>query len=80
MEELTKQGTIIFLRSREGSKSECDLPYLYCGRSEPLVLLYMENDNPFVNKGLTPYDGLRVTITGHVGRNDYFIVTQVNAI
>lgn len=80
MEQLTKQGTIIFLKAHEGSKSECNLPYLYCGREESLVSLYMENDNPFENKGLSQYDGLRVMVTGYVGRNSDFIVTQVNEI
>ena len=80
MEQLTKHGTIIFLTTHDGSKSECALPYLYCGKAEPLVPLYMENDNPFENNALTPFDGRRVTVTGYVGRNNDFIVTQVNAI
>lgn len=80
MEQESKQGTIIFLKAHAGSKSECELPYLYSGKSEPLVPLYMENDNPFENKGLVQYDGVRVAVSGSAGRNNDFIVTQVNAI
>lgn len=80
MEQETKQGTIIFLMAHTGSKSECSLPYLYCGKAEPLVPLYMEHDNPFENNGLAQYDGHRVTVTGHVGQGDAFVVTHVEAI
>ncbi len=80
MKQEAKQGIVIFLKAHAGSKSECDLPYLYSGRDAPLVSLYMENDNPFENTGLSQYDGVRVEVSGTAGRNNDFIVTQINVI
>lgn len=76
----TKEGVVVFLRSNEGSKSECILPYLYMGRTEPMLPLYLENDNPFENRGMTKYDGHRVRIDGKTSNNNVFIVNKINAV
>lgn len=80
MDSETKQGTVVFLKANSGSKSECCLPHLYVGKDTPILQLFMKNDNPFENKALLPYDGVRVRVEGCVGRNNDFIISRIETI
>jgi hypothetical protein len=80
MEEEVKEGVVIFLKSNEGSKSECSLPYLYLGKNIPLQALFMENDNPFENNGFLDYDGCRIRVFGKTSSDNFFVVNKIEAI
>lgn len=80
MEVQKKRGTVVFLKANEGSKSEGLLPRLYEGKDKPLLSLFLRNDNPFENKGLHPYDGVRVEVTGIIGSNGDLTVHEIKAI
>lgn len=80
MEQETKEGVVVFLKSNEGSKSECSLPYLYLGRAESLVPMFMENDNPFENNSFLPYDGCRVKAIGMMSSDNVFVVNKIETI
>lgn len=78
-EILVKKGTIVFLSSDVGSKSETKRPYLYQNR-EGCIPVLKEDDNPFENSGLDAYDGKLVEVTGLYGRGDYFIIATIKEI
>ena len=71
------QGTIVFLKANEGSKSEALVPFLYQGRDVPLQKVMRRNDNPFENNGFAPYDGKTVEISGEIAVSGTFIVDEV---
>lgn len=73
----TLSGVVIFQRTNAGSKSEALLPYLYRGKDEPLLPVYLKDDNPFENSGLTAYDGQSVTIVGAIERGK-FVITEIS--
>lgn len=56
-------GTVVFLLSNAGTKSEERIPFLYVNRNL-MYQLYLKGDNPFENKGFLPYDGKRVRVSG----------------
>lgn len=71
------QGTIVFLKANEGSKSEALVPFLYQGRDTPLQKIMLRDDNPFENKGFLSYDGKTVEISGNIAQSGTFIVDEV---
>ena len=71
------QGTIVFLKANEGSKSEALVPFLYQGRDVPLQKVMRRNDNPFENNGLLAYDGKAVEVLGRRKRNGTFVVELI---
>ena len=70
-------GTVVWWIENAGSKSEAALPHLYVGRETPPVVLMKEDDNPFENNSLQPYDGRRVTVVGERNANGVLIVESV---
>lgn len=70
-------GTLIFLPSNVGSKSEAVLPYLYRSRTEAPVRVLLKRDNPFENKGFDAYDGCHVALCGDFAPSGTFIVETV---
>jgi len=80
MENQSKIGTVMFLNSNAGSKSECVVPFLYCCKDEPLLRLFKANDNPFENNSLIPYDGMRVEVFGLPDHDSGFVVDQIKTI
>ena len=73
---LTKTGTVVFLETKKGSKSEGVYPHLY-ESSENCVRIRMKDDNPFENIKLRSYDGMRVTISGSIERGNIFIINSI---
>ena len=71
------QGTIVFLKANEGSKSEALVPFLYQSRDVPLQKVMRRDDNPFENNGFTPYDGKTVEISGEIAVSGTFVVDEV---
>ena len=71
------QGTIVYLKANEGSKSEALVPFLYQGRDLPLQKVMLHADNPFENKGFANYDGKKVEISGEVALSGTFVVDEV---
>ena len=74
MEQLT--GTVVFLLTNEGSKSESRLPFLYINKNE-IVKIYFHGDNPFENPTLQQYDGKTVEIRGKMKSNRSFVIEQI---
>ena len=62
-EPIEANGTIVFLLFNTGTKSEAKVPFLYIDR-DTMFKLFLKGDNPFENKGLLPFDGKRVHVTG----------------
>ena len=79
--DLTEQlrGTIIFLKSNVGSKSEGVFPCLYINK-EKMIKVYVKDDNPFENESFKKYDGKKVLLIGKFGRNNTFMVEEINKI
>ena len=77
--QVTLKGTIVFLLSDVGSKSESKRPFLYQD-SENCIPVFKENDNPFENDGLKAFDGKNVEITGRYGRGDVFYIADIKEI
>ena len=77
--EVVLQGTIVFLATNEGSKSEGVFPYLYQD-SETKIKIFREGDNPFENHGFDDFDGKRVELKGSLGRGNVFVVKEIKAI
>lgn len=78
-EDLTKlYGTIIFIRTAQGSKSERLAPFLYQNRDVEFLRLFLKNDNPFENNGLLQYDGRFVAITGSILPSGVFLVETID--
>lgn len=73
---LTKHGTVIFLSSKKGSKSEGLYPFLY-ESAEICSRIMLKDDNPFENTVLRSYDGQQVEIICHKGRNDILIIDSI---
>ena len=73
---LTKSGIVIFLEANKGSKSEGIYPYLY-ESAENCIRIMMQDDNPFENIKLRPYDGMRVIISGSIERGNIFIINNI---
>lgn len=70
-------GIVIFLKSNAGTKSEGTFPFLYVNK-DLIIKIYKEDDNPFENKELLPFDGKKVKIMGYEGRGETFVVTEIN--
>ena len=73
---LTKTGTVVFLETKKGSKSEGVYPHLY-ESSENCVRIRMKDDNPFENIELIPYDGKRVIVRGIMSQGNIFIINSI---
>ena len=71
------EGTLVFLNSFVGSKSESLQPYLYLGGGET-VRLFKTGDNPFEHESLRPFDGQRVVLTGNHNENQVFEVESIS--
>lgn len=71
-------GTVVFLKSNEGSKSEAVVPFLYRGRDMPLQRIMRKDDNPFENRGFVEYDGKVVDLYGELSNGKTFIATKVD--
>ena len=71
-----RRGTVIFLDSFAGSKSQSVLPYLY-ESVDSCVRIMLKGDNPFENAGLCPYDGKMVEIRCVKGRGNVFIAQDI---
>ena len=80
MERTTYSGTIIFLKTNEGTKSECLAPYLYRGKDEPPLSVMIKDDNPFENNALQSYDGQRVELSGIQTETTGFIADEIKSI
>lgn len=62
-EQIETAGTVVFLLFNVGTKSEAKVPFLYIDK-DTMYKLVLKGDNPFENKGLLPFDGKRVRVTG----------------
>ena len=62
-EPIEANGTIVFLLFNTGTKSEVKVPFLYIDQ-DTVYKLVLKGDNPFENKGILPFDGKRVRVTG----------------
>ena len=71
------QGTIVFLKANEGSKSEALMPFLYQGRDVPLRKVMLRDDNPFENNGFYSYDGKTVKVSGENALSGTFVVDEI---
>lgn len=74
------QGTIVFLKANEGSKSEAVLPFLYQKRNVPICKVMLRGDNPFENNGLSSYDGRWVELVGETALSGTFVVDEVRLL
>ena len=72
-------GTVIYLRTNEGSKSECVAPFLYQGRNVKPTRLVLKDDNPFENNGFIKYDGTVVSVSGQLSSNGTFVAESVDS-
>lgn len=70
-------GTVVFVKTNIGSKSEATVPYLKIGAETPLLKILLRNDNPFENKGMVAYDGKLVELTGELAPSGTFIVDEI---
>jgi len=75
--KIRMHGTIIFLKTNEGSKSEAFLPFLYRNREVPLQKVMLRDDNPFENNGFVPYDGKTIEISGEIALSGTFVVDEI---
>ena len=73
---LTKTGTVVFLETKKGSKSEGSYPHLYESAGN-CVRIMMKEDNPFENAELLPYDGKRVVVRGIMSQGNIFIINSI---
>ena len=71
------QGTIVFLKANEGSKSEALVPFLYQNQDAPLQKVMLRDDNPFENNGMSQYDGKAVKIFGEIALSGTFVVDEI---
>ena len=75
-EKIEISGTVVFIRSNTGSKSEATLPYLYANKDE-MTRILVNGDNPFENNMLIPFDGKRVTVLGNKKNNGTFVIENI---
>ncbi len=71
-------GTITYQVFAQGTKSECERPYLITENGDK-VLLYKKNDNPFENRGFAEYADRQVVLEGELV-NGVLHVETVEAI
>ena len=62
-EPIETTGTVVFLLSNIGTKSEGILPFLYVSQNT-MYKLHLRGDDSFEERGLFPYDGKRVIVSG----------------
>ncbi len=72
----TLVGTVIFIEKNIGSKSEGVFPFLYLNKDNRVPIM-LRNDNPFENRGLLPFDGKTVEVTGTTGRGGVFLISVI---
>lgn len=58
-------GIIEYKTFAKGSKSESLRPFI-CLENGSQILLYKKDDNPFENKGLTEFEGKKVSVEGEL--------------
>lgn len=73
---MTQQGTIVFMRTNIGSKSEGIKPFLYVGKGKFLDIWKSEDDS-MNGDMLAPYDGQQVTAHGEINDYDIFIIETI---
>ena len=62
-EPIEATGTVVFLLSNIGTKSEGVFPFLYVNQNTKYKL-HLRGDDSFEERGLFPYDGKRVKVSG----------------
>lgn len=62
-EPIETTGTVVFLLSNIGTKSEGVFPFLYVNRNT-MYKLHLRGDDSFEERGFRPYDGMRVKVSG----------------
>lgn len=62
-EPIEATGTVVFLLSNIGTKSERVIPFLYVSQNT-MYKLHLRGDDSFEERGLFPYDGKRVIVSG----------------
>lgn len=72
-------GTVVFLKTNLGSKSEGVFPFLYQDQDR-ITKIRLQNDNPFENRGLRPFDGKAVEIRGSAGRGNIFLISEIRPL
>lgn len=80
MEKQKLVGTVVFLKTNEGSKSEAIVPFLYQGKDSSPQRIMLREDNPFENNGLTAYDGKTVELAGAIAPSGTFLAETITAL
>lgn len=73
---MIQKGTIVFMRTNIGSKSEGILPFLYIGKGKFLEIWKSEDDS-MRGDMLVPYDGQQITAHGEINDYDIFIIETI---
>ena len=73
---MTQQGTIVFMRTNIGSKSEGIKPFLYVGKGKFLEV-WMSKDESLAGDMLAPYDGQQITAHGEINEYDIFLIEAI---
>ncbi len=76
---MTHQGTIVFMLTNIGSKSEGIKPFLYIGKGKFLEI-WMSGDESMSGDMLIPYDGQQIAVHGEVNDYDIFIIETIETI
>ncbi len=70
------QGTVVFMKSYIGTKSESIQPYLYIGNAK-FLRIYMKGDNPYENISIKALDGKLISIIGTIDENDILTIEKI---
>ena len=73
------KGKIIFMNANVGSKSEGRFPFLELEDGK-IVMIILENDNPFENTALVEFEDKLVEAEGEFNENNTFIATEVKEL
>lgn len=73
------QGTVIFLKSFLGTKSESVQPFLYLGNGE-IIRIFKPGDNPFENETLQNFDGKEVAVSGEVNEKGILEISSIGSV
>ena len=73
---MTQQGTIVFMHTNIGSKSEGIMPFLYVGKGKFLEI-WMSKDESLSGDMLVPYDGQQITAHGEINEYDIFLIEAI---
>lgn len=75
---MTHRGTIVFMLTNIGSKSEGIKPFLYKGKGEFLDIWIPEDDSHLGNM-IAKYDGQQVTLHGKFNEYNIFLIDIVES-